>query len=167
MKDFYLLNKQSDEEIMNKTSEIVKEVRAKTKLSLRRFSEFYHIPFSTLQGWERGNLKLTSYVLELLYTRIMYDFGDAPINRNKKDLSCVKEFFVLNKGSDEDIRNNTQNIVRDLRKITRLSQGKFGELYHIPKITLAAWEVNRNYLKSYLLEFLYTRVMLDFKESEV
>ena len=45
MKDFYLLNKQSDEEISNKTSEIVKEVRAKTKLSLRRFSEFYHIPF--------------------------------------------------------------------------------------------------------------------------
>ena len=39
--DSFMTATASDEEISNKTSEIVKEVRAKTKLSLRRFSEFY------------------------------------------------------------------------------------------------------------------------------
>ena len=162
MKDFYLLNKYSDEEISNKTSEIVRELRAKTKLSQSKFGELYHIPFSTLQGWERGKLKLSSYLLEFLYTRIMYDFGDAPENRNKKDLSCVKDFFLLNKQSDEEIRNNTREISRKLRNISGLSQRQFCKLYHMSRGIIGGWESEIQKPSANLLEFLYTRVMLDF-----
>lgn len=162
MKEFYLLNKYSDEEISNKTSEIVRELRAKTKLSQSRFGKLYHIPFSTLQGWERGKLKLSSYLLEFLYTRIMYDFEDAPENRNKKDLSCVKDFYLLNKYSDEEIRNNTREILRKLRNISGLSQRQFCELYHISHGVIAGWESEIKKPSVNLLEFLYTRVMLDF-----
>ena len=162
MKDFYLLNKQSDEEISNKTSEIVRELRAKTKLSQSKFGELYHIPFSTLQGWERGKLKLSPYLLEFLYTRIMYDFEDSPENRNKKDLSCVKDFFLLNKQSDEEIRNNTREILRELRNISGLSQRQFCELYHMQHGVIASWESEIKKPSANLLEFMYSRVMLDF-----
>ena len=165
MKDFYLLNKQSDEEISNKTSEIVKEVRAKTKLSLRRFSEFYHIPFSTLQGWERGNIKLSQYLLEFMYTRVMFDFQDADPDRKKTDISSVKEFYLLNKKTDEEIKNNTRDILRELRTISRLSQHQFCELYHIQRGVIAAWESEIQKPSANLLEFMYTRVMLDFGEN--
>ena len=113
MKDFYLLNKQSDEEIMNKTSDIVRELRKKTKLSQTNFGNLYHIPFSTLQGWERGNIKLSQYLLEFMYTRVMFDFQDADPDRKKTDISSVKEFYLLNKKTDEEIKNNTRDILRE------------------------------------------------------
>lgn len=163
MKEFYLLNKQTDDEISNRTGEIVKSLREFTKLSQKKFGELYHIPFSTLQGWERGKLKLSPYLLEFLYTRVMYDFEDANPDRTKKDLSSVKEFYLLNKISDEAIRDNTRDIVRNLRKIANLSQRQFCELYHIEHGVLARWEANFNQPSANLLEFIYTRVMLDFK----
>ena len=45
MKEFYLLNKMSDEETMSKTSQIVRKLRGITKLSQTKFGELYHIPF--------------------------------------------------------------------------------------------------------------------------
>ena len=59
----------------------------------------------------------------------MYDFEDAPENRNKKDLSCVKDFFLLNKQSDEEIRNNTREILRDLKQHLKPMIKKLIELY--------------------------------------
>lgn len=165
MKEFYLLNKMSDEEIMNNTSDIVRELRKKTKLSQTNFGNLYHIPFSTLQGWERGNLRLSPYLLEFMYTRVMLDFQDADPDRKKTDISSVKEFYLLNKNIDEEIKNNTREILRELRTISRLSQKKFCELYHISYGTLKDWEIKKNKASANLLEFMYTRVMLDFGEN--
>lgn len=166
MKDFYLLNKQSDEEIMNKTSQIVRKLRGITKLSQTKFGELYHIPFSTLQGWERGKHKLSPYLLECLYTRVMYDFGDADEYRDKDDLYCVKKFFLLNKRSDEEIRNDARNLSREMRRISKLSQRQFCELYHIQYGIISSWENELKKPSANLLEFLYTRVMLDFGNIE-
>ena len=163
MKEFYLLNKYTDEEIMNDTGKIVKSLREFTKLSQKKFGELYHIPHSTLQGWERGKLKLSPYLLECLYTRVMYDFEHADPNRKKNDISSVREFYLLNKISDEAIRNNTKDIVKNIRKMTGLPQRKFCELYHMQHGLLAQWETDLHQPSANLLEFLYTRVMLDFK----
>lgn len=163
MKEFYLLNKETDDEISNKTGEIVKSLREFTKLSQKKFGELYHIPHSTLQGWERGNHKLSPYLLEFLYTRVMYDFEHADLNRKKNDISSVKEFYLLNKISDNAIRDNTRDIVRNLRNISNLSQRQFCELYHIQYGVISQWEGNVKKPSANLLEFLYTRVMLDFK----
>ena len=165
MKEFYLLNKIPDEEIMNKTSDIVRELRKKTKLSQTNFGKLYHIPFSTLQGWERGNIKLSQYLLEFMYTRVMFDFQDADPDRKKTDISSVKEFYLLNKKTDEEIKNNTRDILRELRTISRLSQHQFCELYHIQRGVIAAWESEIQKPSANLLEFMYTRVMLDFGEN--
>ena len=102
MKEFYLLNKKSDDEIMDNTGEIIKSLRQMTKLSQTNFGKLYHIPFSTLQGWERGNHRLSPYLLEFIYSRVMLDFEDANPDRKKNDISSVKEFYLLNKESDEE-----------------------------------------------------------------
>lgn len=165
MKEFYLLNNKSDEEIMNDTGEIVKYLRQFTKLSQKKFGELYHIPFSTLQGWERGSIKLSPYLLECLYSRIMYDFESADVDRKKGDMSSVKEFHLLNKFTDEEIKNNTKEIIKKLRQVAGLSQRQFCELYHIQHGVLARWETNLHQPSANLLEFLYTRVMMDFEEK--
>ena len=63
---------------MDNTGEIIKSLRQMTKLSQKKFGELYHIPFSTLQGWERGNHRLSPYLLEFIYSRVMLDFEPCP-----------------------------------------------------------------------------------------
>ena len=166
MKEFYLLNKKSDEEIMDNTGKIIKSLRQMTKLSQTNFGKLYHIPFSTLQGWERGNHKLSPYLLEFIYSRVMLDFEDANPDRKKNDISSVKEFYLLNKKSDEEIRNNTRNIVKEIRNIANLSQRQFCELYHMQHGVIASWESEIKKPSANLLEFMYSRVMLDFGNND-
>ena len=166
MKEFYLLNKKSDEEIMDNTGEIIKSLRQMTKLSQTNFGKLYHIPFSTLQGWERGNHRLSPYLLEFIYSRVMLDFEDANPDRKKNDISSVKEFYLLNKESDEEIRNNTRNIVKEIRNISGLSQRQFCELYHMQHGVIAGWESEIKKPSANLLEFMYSRVMLDFGNND-
>ena len=78
----------------------------------------------------------------------------------------MKEFYLLNKMSDEEILEKSDIIIKSIRKISELSQRKFGDLYHIPKQTIADWEKKRCTPPVYTIEFLYTRVMLDFGNDE-
>lgn len=48
----------------------IKTLREQTGLSQIAFSEKYHIPHRTLQGWELGERKPPDYVVELLEYRI-------------------------------------------------------------------------------------------------
>ena len=96
----------------------------------------------------------------------MLDFEDANPDRKKNDISSVKEFYLLNKKSDEEIRNNTRDIVKEIRNISGLSQRQFCELYHMQHGVIAGWESEIKKPSANLLEFMYTRVMLDFGNIE-
>ena len=163
MIDFYLLNKYSDEEIQKNAAEIVTYLRKYTKLTQKAFCELYHIPLGTFRDWENDRKKPSPYLLEFMYARVMLDFENAIPSKNKNDISNVKEFYLLNKTQDNEIRNNAREILRELRIIAKLSQRQFCELYHIQHGVLSQWERNVNRPSQYLLEFMYARVMLDFK----
>ena len=76
----------------------------------------------------------------------------------------MKEFHLLNKLSDEEIAEKSDQLIREIRRMSKLSQRKFCELYHIPHSTLADWEKKRAVPKAYFIELLYSRVFDDFKE---
>lgn len=76
MKDFYVLNKMSDEEILEKSDVIIKKIRSISGLSQRKFAALYHIGISTVADWEKKRCTPSVYTIEFLYTRVMLDFGD-------------------------------------------------------------------------------------------
>lgn len=62
----------------------VKEIRKRTGLTQKKFSELYHIPLETLRSWESSATStltqgLSPYVLELLDHRVRADFGKEVI----------------------------------------------------------------------------------------
>ena len=75
----------------------------------------------------------------------------------------MKEFHILDKMTDEEIEAQSDELIKKIRKMSRLSQRKFCELYHIPHSTLAFWEKRRAIPKPYLIELLYSRVFEDFE----
>lgn len=48
----------------------IKEIRNKTNLSQSQFCNYFKIPLSTLQKWERGVSRTPVYLLELLDYKI-------------------------------------------------------------------------------------------------
>jgi DNA-binding helix-turn-helix protein len=54
-----------------------------------------------------------------------------------------------------------ENAIRTLRMSTGLSQARFGEIYHIPKQTIKAWEYGQRKPPKYLVELLAFRVRYD------
>lgn len=56
--------------------EQVKAIRAKSGLSQAQFSERYHIPKRTIEGWEMGVRECPVYVVELLQRVVDEDFAD-------------------------------------------------------------------------------------------
>lgn len=57
----------------------VKEIRALTGLTQRKFAEKYHIPFITVQSWEQGVRHAPPYVLELLQFKVESDMNSEKI----------------------------------------------------------------------------------------
>ena len=48
----------------------MKELRQKTGMNLKQFSEFFRIPYRTLQHWEAGTRHCPEYLLELVEYRL-------------------------------------------------------------------------------------------------
>ena len=44
----------------------IKELRDSTGMNRREFSEYYGIPYRTVQDWEAGKRKMPEYVLRLM-----------------------------------------------------------------------------------------------------
>ncbi|MBQ8234511.1 MAG: helix-turn-helix domain-containing protein [Bacilli bacterium] len=44
----------------------IKEIRLKTGLTQKQFSEKYHIPIRSIQNWETGVRKCPKYVITML-----------------------------------------------------------------------------------------------------
>lgn len=42
------------------------ELRTSTGMTRREFSEYFEIPYRTLQDWELGNRKMPDYLLRLM-----------------------------------------------------------------------------------------------------
>lgn len=59
----------------------IKEIRALTGLSQRKFAEKYHIPIRTIQCWEAvsdvNHRDCPDYVKELLKFKVMYDLKNG------------------------------------------------------------------------------------------
>lgn len=56
------------------TNVILKELRAKTKLSQVKFAKYFNIPISTYEQWEMGIRKPPIYVVEMIKKLITYEF---------------------------------------------------------------------------------------------
>lgn len=56
--------------------------------------------------------------------------------------------------------------IKEIRKLTGLSQAKFAEKYHISKRTLENWEEGINDAPTYVLELLERCVRTDFHIKE-
>lgn len=56
----------------NKTNPI-KELRASSGMSQRKFAEHFGIPHRTLQDWERGIAKCAPYLIELIRFRLEHE----------------------------------------------------------------------------------------------
>lgn len=50
--------------------ESFKEVREKSGMNLKQFSEFFEIPYRTVQNWESGVRKCPEYLLKLIEFRL-------------------------------------------------------------------------------------------------
>lgn len=64
----------------------VKEIRKRTGLTQKKFSELYHIPLETLRSWESSatstrHRDCPPYVLELLDHKVRADFGKEVIKQ--------------------------------------------------------------------------------------
>lgn len=50
-----------------------KEFRKSTKMNQAQFSNYYNIPYSTIQNWENGYRKCPTYLLELMKYKFIND----------------------------------------------------------------------------------------------
>lgn len=48
----------------------IKELRKQTGMNLKQFSEYFGIPYRTLQNWEREERKCPTYLIELIKYKI-------------------------------------------------------------------------------------------------
>jgi DNA-binding transcriptional regulator YiaG len=55
------------------TKDILKNLRAKTKLSQAKFSNHFNIPLHTYECWEMGIRKPPTYVIEMMTKIIEYE----------------------------------------------------------------------------------------------
>ena len=47
-----------------------KELRKQTGMNLKQFSEYFEIPYSTIQNWEGGHRQCPEYLLKLMQYKI-------------------------------------------------------------------------------------------------
>lgn len=51
----------------------MKELRQRTNMTLKQFSDYLHIPYRTVQHWEAGTRKCPEYVKELIQYRLVQE----------------------------------------------------------------------------------------------
>ena len=55
--------------------------------------------------------------------------------------------------------------IKEIRRLTGLSQAAFSEKYHIPKRTIQDWETEKRNPPKYVIELLEFRVLFDCRKS--
>lgn len=55
---------------MNENNLNFKELLDKSGMNLKAFSEFFNIPYRTLQGWKASERKCPEYLLELMQYKL-------------------------------------------------------------------------------------------------
>lgn len=46
--------------------ELLKQIRSETRMSQKRFADYFKIPIRTYEDWERGVRKMPEYLLRLM-----------------------------------------------------------------------------------------------------
>lgn len=52
------------------TREVLIEVRKETGMNRKEFSQYFQIPYRTVQDWELGNRQMPEYLLRLMIYKI-------------------------------------------------------------------------------------------------
>ena len=107
----------------------VRELRNRTGLTQKEFSDKYNIPFGTIVDWDFGRIKPKTYVLNLLERFVMED----EIVDFKKPI-----IYGVNFGR--------------LLDISGLNKTDFGRKYNITIKTVQNWSLDKNDWKIRLLE---------------
>lgn len=107
----------------------VRELRNRTGLTQKEFSDKYNIPFGTIAEWDFGRTKPKTYVLNLLERFVMED----EIVDFKKPI-----IYGVNFGR--------------LLDISGLNKTDFGRKYNITIKTAQNWSLDKNDWKIRLLE---------------
>ena len=55
---------------MNENNLNFREVLEKTNMNMKQFSEYFEIPYRTVQDWKSGARKCPSYLIELLVYKL-------------------------------------------------------------------------------------------------
>lgn len=55
--------------------------------------------------------------------------------------------------------------IKEIRKMTGLSQAKFSKKYNVPVRTLQNWEAGKNSPPLYVIELLEFKIMQDFSKE--
>ena len=55
---------------MTECQQIIKELRKATGMNRRQFSDYFGIPYRTVQDWELGNRHMPEYLFRLMVYRI-------------------------------------------------------------------------------------------------
>lgn len=76
------------------------------------------------------------------------------------------EYLTEKAGENERIQNAAERI-RNLRKLTGLSQTAFGKKYGIPMRTIQNWETGVNEAPGYVISLLERVVREDYPENEL
>ena len=85
-----------------------KEIRQASGMNLKQFSEYFEIPYSTIQNWEGGHRQCPEYLLKLMEYRLKNESKDTPDyvihNRNEDMKELHKKHEQLQKERFEAIR---------------------------------------------------------------
>ncbi len=66
------------------TAKVIKQLRERTGMSRKDFSEYTKIPVRTLEDWEAGRRTPPEYIPRLLEYQIKYDEMVEGVNANEK-----------------------------------------------------------------------------------
>ncbi len=58
------------EENRDLNRELLKKLREETGMNKKEFSEYFEIPYRTLQDWENGNRSMPDYLLRLMTYKV-------------------------------------------------------------------------------------------------
>ncbi|MBO5242018.1 MAG: helix-turn-helix domain-containing protein [Lachnospiraceae bacterium] len=66
------------------TAKVIKQLRERTGMSRKDFSEYTKIPVRTLEDWEAGRRTPPEYIPRLLEYQLKYDEMVGGVNANEK-----------------------------------------------------------------------------------
>ena len=71
--------------------EKIRELRMKTGMNRREFSDFYGIPLRTIEEWEAGRRAPAEYIVRLLAYAVEYDLVERFEGPEAKDMKTTEE----------------------------------------------------------------------------